>query len=227
MKRYLKVLLGIGVLLTAALLPVAAQEAGAPSVSVDSQAVVDGRVVIAKVVSAGAGWLVIHIQADGKPGPVIGFSPVRDGVNLNVAVDVDTAKVTESLFAMLHLDAGSLGVYEFPGPDAPVKASGGIVMKAFQVGESEVVRIDIKARKFEFAPNVIRVKAGTPVELHIVSEDGTHGIGIPGLKLNSRLESGKEAVLRFTPMEAGRYPFSCIVFCGSGHGKMRGELIVK
>ena len=30
---------------------------------------------------------------------------------------------------MLHLDAGKIGAYEFPGPDVPVKSGSEIVMK--------------------------------------------------------------------------------------------------
>jgi hypothetical protein len=68
-------------LLTAVLWPLAAQDSGTPNVSLDNQAVTDGKVVVARVVSSGPGWIVIHTQADGKPGPVIGCSAVRSGVN--------------------------------------------------------------------------------------------------------------------------------------------------
>ena len=47
-----------------------------PSVTVADQEIVDGKVTIAEVVSDGPGWLVIHAQADGKPGPILGYSPV-------------------------------------------------------------------------------------------------------------------------------------------------------
>jgi heme/copper-type cytochrome/quinol oxidase subunit 2 len=225
-KRRAKALAGIMVYLTVSLLPVLAQGMNAPSVKVNSQAIVDSKVVIETVVSDGNGWLVVHAQADGKPGPVIGYAPVKDGRNANVFVSVDSSRATGSLFAMLHTDAGSTGVYEFPGPDAPVKVDGNIVMSSFQVGESQAVRIDMKAMKFRFTPDTIRVKAGTPVELHIVSQDTTHGIRIEGLQINEKLKVGEETVVRFTPTETGRYDFACSVFCGSGHRSMRGELIV-
>jgi heme/copper-type cytochrome/quinol oxidase subunit 2 len=230
MKRT-RFLVAIGILLTAALWPLAAQDSGASSVSVDNQGVIDARVVIAKVVSSGPGWLVVHTQADGKPGPVIGYSAVRNGVNLNVVVAVDTKRVTEKLYAMLHADAGAVGVYEFPGPDAPVMVGGVMVNVPFAVSQTvsqtQAVRIDVKASKYEFSPGTIRVKAGTPLELHIVSTDVVHGFAIPALKINERLEPSKEVVVSFTPDQAGKYPFRCSVFCGSGHADMRGELIVE
>ncbi|UCF98119.1 MAG: cupredoxin domain-containing protein [Spirochaetaceae bacterium] len=127
---------------------------------------------------------------------------------------------------MLHKDAGTVRVYEFPGPDVPIRIGENIVMSSFQVSEPQTVRIQVKARKFEFIPDVIQVKAGTPVEPSIVSEDTAHGIACRGLGINERLEKGKETVIRFTPTNAGRYVFSCSVYCGSDHRSMGGELIV-
>jgi heme/copper-type cytochrome/quinol oxidase subunit 2 len=230
MKRT-RLLMVIGFLMTAALLPLAAQDSGAPIVEVDNQGVVDARVVISKVVSSGPGWLVVHVQADGKPGPVIGYSAVRSGANLNVVVPVDAKRVTDKLYAMLHTDAGTVGMYEFPGPDAPVTAGGVMVNVPFAVSQAvsqpQAVRIDVKASKFAFSPGTIRVKAGTPVQLHIVSTDVLHGFAIPALDIKERLDPGKEVVVSFTPEKSGKYPFRCSVFCGAGHADMHGELIVE
>ena len=54
---------------------------------------------------------------------MIGLAPVHIGVNPNVIVKINRALVTETLNALLHVDAGQRGVYEFPGPDAPVIVS--------------------------------------------------------------------------------------------------------
>jgi hypothetical protein len=90
-----------------------------PMVWAEDQALTDNRVVIVQAFSDGPGWMVIHSQKDGKPGPVIGFSPVRAGENENLVVAVDPAQVTDTLYAMLHIDTGKVGVYEFPGADVP------------------------------------------------------------------------------------------------------------
>ena len=37
------------------------------------------------------------------------------------------------LWPMLHIDAGKIGTYEFPGPDAPVVVDGNIVMKQISI----------------------------------------------------------------------------------------------
>lgn len=116
----------------------AAEEPAAPApdtprVSVADQAVVDGQVTVAEAFSKGPGWLVIHADREGKPGPVLGFSPVVNGLNQNVVVALDVAGVTETLYAMLHVDVGELGKYEFPGVDGPVVVDGQIVAPSFQV----------------------------------------------------------------------------------------------
>ncbi len=111
--------------------------------------------------------------------------------------------------------------------------SGGLWVAAAQdnsaplVAQSTVQKIEMKASRFQFTPSTIRVKAGVPVQLSIVSTDGVHGLAIPGLNINERLDPGKQVVVNFTPAKAGRYPFLCSVLCGSGHADMKGELIVE
>ena len=106
------------------------------SVSVtDQQLANGGSVAIAEIRSAGPGWLVIHAQADGKPGPILGMSPVSSGINTDIVVEIDSAGVTETLYAMLHVDGGSEGDFEFPGgDDVPAKdAEGNTVTPAFMI----------------------------------------------------------------------------------------------
>lgn len=104
-----------------------------PSVTVNDQAIENDSVTIQQVVSQGPGWLVIHADDNGSPGPVLGHSAVTDGVNENVVVQLDAAGRTETLHAMLHTDAGTEGTYEFPGADTPVTVDGNVVNVPFQV----------------------------------------------------------------------------------------------
>jgi hypothetical protein len=108
-------------------------QAVTPSVTVSDQAIEDDTVTIDEVVSAGPGWIVIHADDDGAPGGVIGFSPVISGTNSDVAVEIDVDMATETLHAMLHVDAGTVGTYEFPGDDVPAVANGEVVDVTFQV----------------------------------------------------------------------------------------------
>jgi hypothetical protein len=102
-----------------------------PMVVVQDQAIDDSRVVILKVMSATPGWIVIHADNAGRPGPVIGYAAVREGENLNVVVAIDAKRATPVLYAMLHVDAGVIGSYEFPGADLPTMSMGAMVSPAF------------------------------------------------------------------------------------------------
>jgi predicted lipoprotein with Yx(FWY)xxD motif len=106
-----------------------------PAVTVNDQDLENGSVTIVEIISDGQGWIVIHAQADGKPGSILGFSPVSSGENNDVVVEIDTSQATETLYAMLHADAGEMGEFEFPdGPDEPVNVDGQVVTPSFLVG---------------------------------------------------------------------------------------------
>lgn len=125
--------LGLALLMLFALASLAFAQGMTPSVTVSDQPLVDGKVTIEKVVSNGPGWLVVHADNNGAPGPVLGHTAVADGENTNVVVELAAEGRTETLYAMLHTDAGTVGTYEFPGPDTPVSVDGAVVTPAFQV----------------------------------------------------------------------------------------------
>ena len=72
-----------------------------------------------RVTLPGPGWLVIYRTIDGEPEGVIGRQPLAAGVHENVEVTVETDQATEQLWAGVHMDTGTEGVFEFPGEDAP------------------------------------------------------------------------------------------------------------
>ena len=98
----------------------------------------DGRlqnanpVLVADSVLAGEhGWLVVHADGGGAPGPVIGYTRVRSGTNLDVEVELDVKGLTPVLWPMLHVDTGEPREYEFgtvEGVDGPVRDSAGNVI---------------------------------------------------------------------------------------------------
>jgi LPXTG-motif cell wall-anchored protein len=109
-----------------------------PSVTVSDQESFGQQITIDAVVAGEAGWLVIHQDADGRPGEVIGFVAVPEGRTTNVTVILDEPIEEDTLlWAMLHVDAGEVGVYEFPGPDRPVTMEGMVVMSPFEVTVQE------------------------------------------------------------------------------------------
>ncbi len=116
--------------------PALAQDV-APSVTVVDQVVLNDTVTIGQATLAEPGFIVIHRQEGDTVGPVIGHRQLSPGDNFNVAVSIDAAEATSTLYAMLHFDTGTVGVYEFgsvDGADLPVTdASGAVVSPPFAV----------------------------------------------------------------------------------------------
>lgn len=127
--RKLSSVLVVVALLLAFAPAVAAQDV-TPSITVSDQDVSDGIVTVDEVVSAGPGWVVVHADADGSPGPVIGETSVPDGTSEDVEVEVDMDAATETLHVMLHEDTGTEGTWEFPDADPPAQADGETVVTA-------------------------------------------------------------------------------------------------
>jgi nitrosocyanin len=92
---------------------------------------------------------------------------------------------------------------------------------------SSVKEFNVVAKKWDFEPSEIKVNKGDTVKLKIESIDVTHGISLPAFKVNENLMSGETVEIEFTADKTGEFPFFCSVFCGSGHGKMKGTLIVE
>jgi LPXTG-motif cell wall-anchored protein len=112
---------------------VLAQAADTAGVTVSDQESDGTRVTVDEVVATQAGWIVIHQDADGQPGAVIGQTGVPVGTTNNVIVFLTEAVAGDTpLWAMLHVDEGEAGVYEFPeGPDVPARVNNTIVMAPF------------------------------------------------------------------------------------------------
>ncbi len=108
------------------------------SLRVNDQPAVNGMITVAEVVASQDGWVALHeFGPNGQLvlAPVAGLTAVKAGTNSNVQIRLD--KVYEpgtKLAAMLHIDAGAIGTYEFPnGPDVPVAAGGNPVMMEFTI----------------------------------------------------------------------------------------------
>ncbi len=88
-------------------------------------------------------------------------------------------------------------------------------------------KITVVAKKYQFQPSKIELKAGEHVEITFTSEDTKHGFVCPELNLEEIVyEKDKPATVAFTPEKPGTYPFKCAHFCGFGHRKMKGEFVV-
>jgi cytochrome c oxidase subunit II len=100
---------------------------------------------------------------------------------------------------------------------------GGPAQNAPQAAGSET---RMTAKKYEFDPNVITVKNGEHVKLVITALDHDHGFKLEAFKIDEKLKKGTPTTIEFTADKVGAFPFECSHFCGVGHGKMKGKLVV-
>lgn len=104
------------------------------------------EVFIEDITLKNPGYVVIHREVDGTPGPIIGSSdllPAGETKNLIVSLN-ESVKEGDVLFAMLHSDNGD-GTFEFPGPDAPVlDTNGNIVMQKFTILSEGALDVEVK-----------------------------------------------------------------------------------
>jgi cytochrome c oxidase subunit 2 len=108
-------------------------------------------------------------------------------------------------------------------------AAGGAVASAaaeLAVSANETRYIGIHARKFEFTPSEITVTKGRPVTLALTSADFTHGFNMPDFGVRKDLIPGRTIEVMITPTKEGRYHVLCDNFCGDGHDRMSGILVV-
>jgi hypothetical protein len=98
-------------------------------------------VVVESVTAAADGWVVIHAIKDGKPvvPASIGHTYVKAGMTENVYVPLTGEYDGDKVIAMLHVDDGELGVYEFgPGSvsnDKPVVVDGGPLVSPITIAD--------------------------------------------------------------------------------------------
>ncbi len=90
-----------------------------------------------------------------------------------------------------------------------------------------VKKFDLIAKQWAFEPSVIRVNQGDSVVLTIKSVDVDHGFGLSAFNVKVDLEPNETATVEFVADKKGTFTFFCSVFCGSGHGSMKGSLIVE
>jgi cytochrome c oxidase subunit 2 len=86
--------------------------------------------------------------------------------------------------------------------------------------------VKVAARRYQFTPKRIVVREGENVRLEVTSSDVTHGMAIRDFGVSRELPKGKTQEIAFTADKPGRHEFHCFVFCGLGHGKMKGEIVV-
>ena len=88
------------------------------------------------------------------------------------------------------------------------------------------MRIELQATKYTFSQSEIRLKKGLPVTFVLTTSDFPHGFSVPDFGLRTDVVPGKVVTVTMTPDRSGRFAFLCDNFCGEGHDRMSGFLVV-
>jgi len=115
-----------------------------------------------------------------------------------------------------------LGIYYFvsgPKSGSSENASPNNI-SGTELSQQNQVMFSVDAKRWQFTPDVIRVKKGQKVKIIINNTDTTHGISLPDFNV-----SGNDSI-EFTADKIGEFTFKCNTFCGDGHSAMQGKIIV-
>jgi nitrous-oxide reductase len=97
--------------------------------------------------------------------------------------------------------------------------------------EADGVHVYMTAMRSHFTPDIIRVKKGDHVMIHVTNiestADATHGFAIPGYNIQASLDPGEVVTLEFDATTTGSFAFYCTEFCSALHLEMQGWLLVE
>jgi cytochrome c oxidase subunit 2 len=107
-------------------------------------------------------------------------------------------------------------------------AAGAWARQVKGAGDVEDVKtIDVTASRFQFDPATITVAEGERVRLRLHSADRIHAFAIKAFRVKASIPSAGEAVtVDFVADRAGSFDFTCAEYCGTGHARMKGRLVV-
>ncbi len=94
-----------------------------------------------------------------------------------------------------------------------------------------MVEVWMMAVRSFFAPDVIRVRKGDTVRIHVTNieqtRDELHGLAINDYNINVVIDPGETKTITFKADKAGVYAYYCTNFCSALHQEMQGYLLVK
>ena len=95
-----------------------------PDIFVYDQPIIDGKLILERVISEQPGWLVVYNVNDGFPDRIIGFEKVAKGINYLLEVEVVETAVTPQLFLVLHEETNDPAEFNFPTADPAATYNG-------------------------------------------------------------------------------------------------------
>lgn len=75
--------------------------------------------------------------------------------------------------------------------------------------------------------NTLHVPTGTPVRVHMISEDVIHSFFIPAFRTKRDVLPGRYTIQWFEATKPGYYHLFCAEYCGTSHHAMRGTVVVQ
>jgi cytochrome c oxidase subunit II len=89
--------------------------------------------------------------------------------------------------------------------------------------EYDVVMV---AQAWSWDPAVVEVPAGADVTFEVTSTDVVHGMRVPHTNLNAMVIPGQITEVEINFDEPGTYTLLCHEYCGIGHHRMGGQIVV-
>ena len=74
--------------------------------------------------------------------------------------------------------------------------------------------------------NDLHVPLGQPVKITMISQDVIHSLYLPALRIQMETIPGRYTQLWFNADRAGTWRLYCSEYCGTGHSKMDGVLVI-
>jgi nitrous-oxide reductase len=89
----------------------------------------------------------------------------------------------------------------------------------------------MSAQRSHFTPDVVRVKQGDTVKLHITNveqtKDATHGFAIADYNIQASIDPGEVVNIEFVADKPGTFNLYCTEFCSALHLEMAGWFLVE
>lgn len=139
-----------------------------------------------------------------------------------IPVGMLAALVVTAFGAGVHVpsDAGRVDVRRV-AESGPFSQPG---VKEIAPGHYEVTML---AQIWSYAPNEIRIPAGSTLHFRATSKDVVHGLFIPNTNVNVMVLPGQITHTEARFDRPGEYPIVCHEYCGIAHHTMWGKVIVE
>lgn len=164
----------------------------APIINAANQPLTDtGELEIASVVTPEDGWLVLYAMPDGELGEVLAFTAVATGLNQALSLTIDPQQATATLVAMLHIDGGESGEFEFPdGLDLPLEWESAMIATIF------TLNFQLSEPVVEVADQVVTEDGVVQVDSVLLPQDGW-------LAIHAEVDGRLTELLGVVPLAAG------------------------